>query len=304
MYMAPCVTSEEQFLDLGAMSSGFLTGLREGVEAALIIAIICAYLARTGNRQAFGPVFAGTSLAIGLSVGLGIALYVTVGAFEEPYEQLFEAVTLLLAAAVVTWMLFWMRRQARSVKSELHGAVDRALDQGSVVALAVLAFVAVIREGLETSLFLVGQANSADSGAIWVLIGALVGLAVAAVLGVGFYQGSRRIDLATFFRWTGVALVFIAAGLLSTAVHELVEIGVIPFGSNTLFDLSAVLPHSADSGTIVGPFLRALFGYSSTPEVTTFVVWLTYIVVVLSLFLRPTGGRPAPVTTPGSTAAA
>ena len=293
------------FVDLGALSSGFLTGLREGVEAALIIAIICAYLARTGNRQAFRPVFAGAGLAIGLSLVLGIALYVTVGALEEPYEQLFEAATLMLAAAVVTWMLFWMRRQARSVKSELHGAVDRALDQGSIGALAVLAFVAVIREGLETSLFLVGQANSADSGAIWVVVGAVIGLAVAAVLGVGFYEGSRRINLATFFRWTGVALVFIAAGLLSTAVHELLEIGVIPFGSETLFDLSAVLPHDADSGTIVGPFLRALFGYSSTPEITTFVVWLTYVVIVLYLFLRPTGERPAPVVTkPGTTAAA
>ena len=117
---------------------------------------------------------------------------------------------------------------------------------------------------------------------------------MTALLGFGFYQGSRRLDLGSFFRWTGVALVFIAAGLLSTAVHELVEIGVIPFGRETLFDLSAVLPHAADSGTIVGPFLRALFGYTSTPEIATFVVWLTYVVVVLYLFLRPTGGRPAP----------
>lgn len=292
-------------MDLGALSSGFLTGLREGVEAALIIAIICAYLARAGERGAFRPVFVGAGLAIGLSVALGIALYVTVGAFEEPYEQIFEAATLLLAAAVVTWMLFWMRRQARSVKSELHGAVDRALDQGSVAALALLAFVAVIREGLETSLFLVGQANSADAGAIWILVGALIGLGVAAVLGVGFYEGSRRINLASFFKWTGVALVFIAAGLLSTAVHELLEIGAIPFGRETLFDLSAVLPHAADSGTLVGPFLRALFGYTSTPEITTFVVWVAYVVVVLYLFLRPSGARPAPVAAnPEPTAAA
>jgi high-affinity iron transporter len=274
-------------MDLGALSSGLLTGLREGVEAALIIAIICAYLAKTGNRREFPKVFAGAGLAILLSALLGLILYVQVGGLEEPYEQIFEAITLLAAAAVVTWMLFWMRRQARSVKGELHAAVDRALDQGSVLALAVLAFVAVIREGLETSLFLVGQANSADQNAIWILVGALIGLAIAAVLGVGFYQGSRRINLQTFFRWTGVGLIFIAAGLLSTAVHELVEIGVIPFGEQTLFDLSGVLPHSADSGNVLGQFLRAIFGYSATPEVTTFVVWLTYIVVVLYLFLRP-----------------
>jgi high-affinity iron transporter len=289
-------------MDVGALSSGLLTGLREGVEAALIVAIICAYLAKTGNRRHFPNVFAGAGLAIALSVVLGVLLFVTVGGLEEPYEQIFEAITLLAAAAVVTWMLFWMRRQARHVKGELQAAVDRALDQGSVLALAVLAFVAVIREGLETSLFLVGQANSANQGAPSVLLGALIGLGVAAVLGVGFYQGSRRINLATFFRWTGVALIFIAAGLLSSAVHELIEIGVIPFGSQTLFDLSAVLPHEQDAGNVLGQFLRALFGYSATPEVTTFAVWLTYIVVVLALFLRPAKAGPTPA--PGATAPA
>ena len=288
-------------MDLGALSSGLLTGLREGVEAALIVAIICAYLAKTGNRQHFPTVFAGAGLAIALSVVLGVILFVTVGGLEEPYEQIFEAITLFAAAAVVTWMLFWMRRQARFVKGELQAAVDRALDQGSVTALAVLAFVAVIREGLETSLFLVGQANSADQGAPSVVIGALVGLAVAAVLGVGFYQGSRRLNLQTFFRWTGVALIFIAAGLLSVGVHELVEIGVIPFGAQTLFDLSGVLPHSADGGNVLGQFLRALFGYSATPEAITFAVWLTYIVVVLFLFLRP--AKPAAAQVVGSSAA-
>ena len=288
-------------MDLGALSSGLLTGLREGVEAALIVAIICAYLARTGNRRHLPIVLAGAAGAIGLSAILGFILFQTVGGLQEPYEQIFEAATLLLAAAVVTWMLFWMRRQARSVKGDLHAAVDRALDQNSVVALAALAFVAVIREGLETSLFLVGQANSAQQGAIFVLVGALIGLAVAAVLGVGFYQGSRRLNLATFFRWTGVGLIFIAAGLLSTAVHELIEIGVIPFGTQTLFDLSGVLPHDPAAGNLVGQFLRALFGYSATPEATTFVAWLAYIVVVLALFLRPT--RPSPAAATATSAA-
>jgi len=283
-------------MDVGALSSGLVTGLREGVEAALIVAIICAYLARTGNREHFPRVFAGAGAAIVLSALLGVILFVSVGELPSPFEQLFEAATLLAAAAVVTWMLFWMRRQARTVKGELQAAVDKALHQGSVNALAALAFVAVIREGLETSLFLVGQANSADQGAIWVLVGALVGLAVAALLGVGFYQGSRRINLATFFRWTGVALIFIAAGLLSSAVHELIEIGVIPFGTQTLFDLSAVLPHEQEGGSLAGQFLRALFGYSATPEATTFVVWLVYVVTVLTLFLRPVKVDPAPAT--------
>jgi high-affinity iron transporter len=287
-------------MDVAAFTSGLVTGLREGVEAALILAIICAYLAKTGNRRYFSRIFAGAGLAVVLSAVIGIVIFVTVGSFQEPYEQLFEAITLIVAASVVTWMLFWMRRQASSVKGELQAAVDRALDEGSANAMAVLAFVAVIREGVETSLFLVGQAAvaSAQGGAIWVLIGAVIGIGIAAVLGVGFYHGSRRINLATFFRWTGVALVFIAAGLLSHAVHELIEIGVINVGTQTLFDISAVLPHDEQGGSIVGQFLAALFGYTSTPEVTTFVVWLTYVVVVLSLYLRPIKRAPASSSSP------
>ena len=282
-------------MDLGAFTSGLLTGLREGVEAALILAIICAYLAKTGNQRYFPNVFVGAGLALGLSAVIGIVLFATVGSFDEPYEQLFEGLTMILAASVVTWMLFWMRRQAASVRGELHSAVDRALDNGSVTALVVLAFVAVIREGVETALFLTGQAaaTSDGTGAESVLIGAIVGLAIAALIGVGFYKGSRRINLATFFRWTGVALVFIAAGLLSHAVHEFIEIGLINVGTQTLFDVSAILPHEGD-GSVIGQMLRALFGYTSTPEVATFVVWLTYIVVVLTLFLRPVKRPPAP----------
>ena len=293
-------------MDAGALSSGLLTGLREGVEAALIVSIICAYLVRTGNRRNFPTIFVGVGLAIGLSVVLGVALFVTVGTFEEPYEQLFEGITLLVAAAVVTWMLFWMRRQAASVKGELQAAVDRALDDGSARALGLLAFVAVIREGIETSLFLTGQAASADQGAGSVVVGAVIGLAIALFLGVGFYQGTRRLNLASFFRWTGIALVFIAAGLLGVAVHEFIEIGMIPFGTATLFDLSAILPHDPDAGNLLGQFLRALFGYTSTPETTTFVAWIAYVVIVLTLYLRPiqpTPARPdgtvAPVQAPG-----
>lgn len=289
-------------MDLGAFSSGLLTGLREGVEAALLVSIILAYLARTGNRRHFPKIFLGAGLAVALSAALGLALWLTVGGFDAPYEQLFEALTMLLAAGVVTWMLFWMRRQSASVKGELHAAVDRALDDGSAMALGLLAFVAVVREGIETSLFLVGQMASAQTDAIWVVVGAVVGLAIAVLIGVGFYHGSRRLNLATFFRWTGIVLVFIAAGLVSKATHELIEIGVITFGTQQIFDLSAILPHDPDAGNLVGQFLRAMFGYTATPELTTFVVWLTYVVVVLTLYLRPVKQTPAPAPAPaGST---
>jgi len=276
----------------GALSSGLLTGLREGVEAALIVSIVLAYLAKTGNRQHFGRIWLGAGAAIAVSILVGVALFVTLGGFEEPYEQIFEGIAMLLAAAVVTWMLFWMRRQAASVKGDLHAKVDRAIDEGAAWGLSLLAFTAVIREGIETSLFLVGQVNSADAAAPSVILGALIGLAIAALLGYGFYRGSRRINLATFFKWTGVGLVFIAAGLLSHAVHEFIEVGIIQFGTQTAYDVSHVLPDDEASGNLVGQFLRALFGYSARPEVTTLVVHVVYVVTVLALYLRPTAPRP------------
>ena len=278
-------------MNLGAFSSGLLTGLREGVEAALIVAIVLAYLVKTGHGQYASRIWIGAGAAIATSLVVGLAIFLTVGGLESPYEQIFEGLTMLVAAGVVTWMLFWMRRQAASVKGELQHAVDRALSEGSVWGLAVLAFTAVIREGIETSLFLVGQADSADTAAPSVLVGALVGLAIAVAIGFVFYHGTRRINLGAFFRWTGVGLIFIAAGLLSHAIAEFVEVGMITVGTQTAFDISATLPHEEG----IGLFLRALFGYTSQPEVITLVVWATYVVVVLALFLRPVRRPPAPV---------
>ena len=245
-----------------------------------------------------------------VSFVLGAALYLTVGVLEAPYEQIFEGLTLLVAAGVVTWMLFWMRRQASSVKGDLQRAVDRTLTEGTVWGLALLAFTAVIREGLETALFLVGLATSAEGGATAVLAGAVVGLAIAALLGAGFYRGARLINLRTFFRWTGIGLIFIAAGLLSRAVHEFIEIGLITVGTGPAFDVSAVLPHQAIEGApdgialIAGQFLRALFGYSSQPELATFLVWAGYVVIVLVLFLRPVAPPAPQVATSADTSAA
>ena len=290
-------------MEFGSLIGGLLTGLREGVEAALIVSIILAYLAQTGNRAHFGKIWAGTAGAVGISLAIGVALFLTVRGFPEPYEQLFEAAAMFLAAGVLTWMLFWMRRQARTVKGELQAAVDRALSEGSAWGLAVLAFTAVIREGIETSLFLVGQvtaatSNTPGSGA-GVLLGALIGLAIAVAIGWVIYAGARRINYGTFFRLTGLALIFIAAGLLSHAVHELIEVGWITVGTQTAFDISGVLPHSEG----VGLFLRALLGYTSTPELITLVVYLAYLVPVLWLYLRPVPAAPAVVERPQVTAA-
>jgi high-affinity iron transporter len=279
-------------VDLGSLIAGLVTGLREGVEAALIVSIILAYLAKTGSRRHFAKIWIGTAVAVAISLAIGIGIFLTVGEFEAPYEQLFEASTMVLATAVLTWMLFWMRRQARSVRGELQAAVDRVLTEGNAWSLAVLAFSAVIREGVETSLFMVGQVNAAAAngpGAEFdVLLGALIGLAIAIAIGWMVYTGARRINYATFFRLTGLVLVFIAAGLLSHAVHELIEVGWITVLTGTAFDISAVLPE--DSG--IGLFLRALFGYSAAPEVLTVLVYLAYLVPVLYLYLRPVAVAP------------
>ena len=283
-------------MDFGSFTTGLLTGLREGVEAALIVSIILAYLSKTGNGRHAGKVWIGTGIAVAVSVAIGFGIFATVGSFEEPYEQIFEGITMLVAAGVVTWMLFWMRRQAGSVKGDLQAAVDKALDAGGAWGLAFLAFTAVIREGVETALFLVGQATSSEAGALSVLLGAIVGLGIAVLIGYGFYQGSRRLNLQTFFRWTGIALVFIAAGLLSHAIHEFIEVGMFGTGwwTQPAFDASGILSHEDGLGAI----LRAIFGYSANPEILTLVVYVTYLVVVLTLYLRPLPARqpaqPAP----------
>ncbi len=287
-------------MEFGTFFGGLVTGLREGVEAALIVSIIMAYLSKTGNAAQFPRIWLGTLAAIIVSAIAGVILYLTVGGLPEPYEQVFEGITLLLAASIVTWMLFWMRRQSAAVRGELHARLERVLTEGGAAGLAVLAFTAVIREGIETSIFLVGQvtaAGQAGGGAeAGVLPGALSGLAMAAALGYGFYRGSRRVNLGTFFRWTGIVLVFLAAGLLGGAIHEFAEIGLIPFGTQTAFDISGVLTHE----TGVGQFLAALLGYTSRPEAIRLVVQVAYLVIVLALYLRPAAPRGRPQSGPAA----
>jgi len=295
-------------LDIGFLTTGLLTGLREGVEAALIVSITLAYLARTGNARRFGRIWIGTGAALAISLAIGVALFVTIGELKSPTEQIFEAGTMLLAAAVVTWMLFWMRRTAANIRGELQAGIDRALTNGSLWGLSALAFTAVIREGIETALFLLGQvtaASQAHEGALSTLAGASLGLAAAGLLGYGFYRGARVINLRTFFTWTGLALIFIAAGLVANAIHELIEVKVIQIGTGVAFDISGFLPHEPVGGNLLGQLLHAIFGYSSAPEWTMVVVWVAYLVTVLWLYTRPMHSAPsasqAPEQRPAST---
>lgn len=275
------------------MAPGFLLGLREGIEAALIVSIVLAFLARTGNRRHFRPVWAGVGLAVLFSIGVGAVLFATGTELEGQAEQLFEGSAMVLAVGVLTWMIFWMRRQAAGIRRSLETQVGEALVGGSSLALVVLAFISVGREGLETALFLLGAAASA--GTTETLVGGTLGLLAAVAVGYGLYRGSRWFDLRTFFRVSGILLIVFAAGLFSHGVHEFVEAGLLPQTAR-LWDLTAILPHSDG----LGQWLRTLFGYSATMTVLEFAAWLAYLIAALLFFLRPS--RAIPVTSTGEPA--
>jgi high-affinity iron transporter len=233
----------------------------------------------------------GTGLAVALSAIVGTIIFSVGAEFEGTAEEVFEGVVTLTAVGVLTWMIFWMRRQGARIKSELQQKVDTALTAGGL-ALAAIAFFAVLREGVETALFLFAAAEGTaveGGGVAAQLLGAMLGLGLAVVLGVLLYRGGIRMNLRTFFKVTGVILVVVAAGLFAYSVHELQEAGWLPFLESPAFDLSATLPD--DEG--VGAVLRGLVGYNADPGVLEVVAWAAYLVVVGTLYLRPTQPLPS-----------
>ena len=275
------------------MFATFLIGLREGLEASLVVGILVAYLVKTGNRDRLAPVWGGVALAVGISLGFGALLQFTSAQMSFRAQEAFGGFASLLAVAFVTWMVFWMRRTARFLKSELHGKLDAALTLGPL-ALALTAFVAVGREGLETALFLWSAVQSTGNGASPV-VGAVLGLAAAVALGYLLYRRAVNLNLQNFFRWTGAGLVVVAAGVFSYGVHDLQEAGILP-GLNTLaFDVSGAVPPSSWYGTL----LKGIFNFSPRTSVLEAVAWVCYVVPVLVLFFRP--ARPAVPARPTTT---
>jgi high-affinity iron transporter len=267
------------------MAPAFFIVLREGLEAALIVGIVAAYLVRVGRADRLGAVWAGVGLALALSVGAGLVVAATIGRLPIVLKDSLEGASGLLAVGVLTWMLFWMRRQGRAMKGELEGRVQVALGDGSSLALAGLAFVAVVREGLETVLFLIAVVSSAGATPSTAL-GGFAGLAVAVAIGWLIFVGGRRVNLRTFFTTTGLVLVFVSAGLVAFAVKEFGEAGLIA-NSGTTFDLGAVLPDNGPLGSV----LAGLFGYRSSPTPLELAGYLAYLVPVFVLFVRGSGIR-------------
>jgi high-affinity iron transporter len=272
---------------------------REGLEAGLIIAIVLSYLSRMDQRRYWRPVWWGVGLAFFGSVAAGVILEATANELSGATLDAMEGSAMFLAVVVLTTMIFWMRRQAATIGRHLRAQVDVAISTGSALALTLLAFTAVGREGLETVLFLFAGSSSADS-ALFYWLGTGVGLGIAAALSYVVYTGGSRLPLGAFFNITGLVLIVLAAGLLVNGLKELHEVRWVPNLGPHLWDTYEIIPDNSD----LGRFLSTIFGYDSSPYLGLVVAHLAYLVSVLAFFVlgRERLAAPArkPVAAPGS----
>ena len=285
------------------MLATFLIGLREGLEAALVVGILVAYLRRLGRSDVLPRMWAGVALAILLALGIGAIL--TFGAYELTFtaQELIGGGLSLLAVAMVTWMIFWMQRAGRTMKATLEGGIDRALTSGGVWALVAIGFVSVAREGIETTLLLWSMVQSFGD-APSALLGALLGLVVAALIGWLIARGAVKLDLRRFFAWTGGFLVIVAAGVLAYALMDLQEAGALPgpftaaapidavtggvaigwagFPFGWAFDVSATIAPGGPLASI----LQATVGFMPAMTWLQVIAWTLYILIVGSMYIR------------------
>ncbi|MEE9202982.1 MAG: iron uptake transporter permease EfeU, partial [Dehalococcoidia bacterium] len=264
------------------MGASLLITLREGLEAALIISIILAFLSRMDQPKQIRSVWLGAGAAVAASLAAGAVVFWTAGELSGRAEELYEGTAMLVAVAVLSYMVMWMRKQARFLKGHLEAQVESALKTGSTFAMGFLAFVVVIREGIETVLFLF-SAWRVDSDTSALFLGGLIGLAVAITIGYLGYKGSRFINLRTFFNVTGVLLIIFAAGLLAHGIHEFQEAGVFPVIQEEVWNTNGVLNEKAG----IGSFVKALFGYNGNPELLEVLFYFAYLVGVLWTYFRP-----------------
>lgn len=269
------------------MLQSFLVTLREGIEAALIISIILAYLTKTGNGDKSKHVWGGTAAGILFSIVAGAGILAIFGKMDKNAERIFEGIATLLACGVLTWMILWMHKNAANIAGELRQQVDMALEKNSAMAMGALAFIAVGREGLETVLFLFAFSRSSS----WAeaLGGGALGLGVAVVLGFLLNRGSKVLNLRSFFKVSGVLLIFFAAGLLAYGIHELQDASVFPVLVKEVWNINHILN---DKGSF-GVFLKALFGYNGNPSLIEVILYLLYLIPALVLFLKPPAAKPS-----------
>lgn len=284
-------------------ASNALIGLREGLEAALVVVILLAFLTRTGRGWAARYVWLGVGTAVILSVALGAVLTYGTRRLSFEAQELVGGAASIVAVGFVTVMVFWMKGAARSMSGELRGRLDRALELGPT-AIALVGFLGVGREGLETALFFYATAQAAGAGNNAPLLGWLVGFAGAVLLGHLMYRGVLKFQLARFFRWTGVGLVLVAGGILSYGIHDLQEARFLPGLRRLAFDVSGTV----DPGSWFAVLLKGTLNLTPQTTVLQAIAWVLYVGIVLVLFLRPSTPSASPgaaraVTTTRSTAA-
>lgn len=261
----------------------FLIMFREGVEAALIVGIIASYLHQTGRGAWMPVVWIGILLALAMSLTVGAILQLLSAEFPQKAQELFEAIIGLIAVVVLTSMVFWMRKAARSIKAELHQSIDAAFKTSTYqgLGLILMVFFAVAREGLESVFFLLAAFQQSEGGSA--PLGALLGVLLAAAVGYGIYKGGLRLNLRRFFRWTGVFILIIAAGILANSVMALHEAGLWNHFQTVAFDASSILPLDSALGSV----LAGIFGYIATPTISEMVAYLGFLIPALVLFLMP-----------------
>ncbi|MEV1240300.1 iron uptake transporter permease EfeU [Nonomuraea sp. NPDC050022] len=283
------------------MFASYLIGLREGLEATLVVSVLIAFLVKSDRKDKLPHVWVGVVAALALAVGFGALLTFTAANLGHTGQELFDAITSLLAVVFVTWMIFWMRRMARALSKELRGKLTEALEMGSL-AVVVMAFLAVAREGLETALLFFASVQSFTASAGGVnnpadpLIGISLGLLTSVAIGWGIYRSALKINLTKFFTWTGLLLILVAAGIFKYGVHDLQEANILPGLTTYAFDISAILP--ADSW--YGALLAGMLNITPQPSVLEALAWVLYLVPTLILFLR----RPQSTSAPAKSTAA
>jgi high-affinity iron transporter len=280
-----------------SMLGNYLIGLREGLEASLVVGILLAYLVRIERRDLIRWVWAGVAIAVLVSIGFGALLTFGPSTLTFEAQEAIGGILSIVAVALITWMIFWMARVARHMRGELQAKLDSAIAAGPA-AVQFVAALAVGREGLETALFLWVGAKAAGDG-LAPLIGALLGLATAIAIGWALYRGALKVNLRLFFGWTGVFLIIIAGGVLAYGIHDLQEAGILPGLNNLAFDVSATIPPSS----ILGTLLKGVFNFSPATTWLEAIAWVAYVVPTMVLFVRMVwGAAPPPARVTPSTA--
>jgi high-affinity iron transporter len=272
----------------GIFVGTFLIGLREGLEATLIVSIVAAFLTRNG--KSVRPMLAGVGVAVAITIGVGVALNLLSDNLPQRQQEMLETVIGAIAVVFVTTMIIWMNRNASALKGELKREAQQAINTGGSLALATMAFLAVLKEGFETAVFLLAAAQAAGGGRGWAVLGGAVGIAVAIVIGVGIFYGGLKLNLARFFRTTGVFLVLIAAGLVMNGLRTAHEAGWVTIGQQRVFDFSGWMP----TRSVVGALITGMFGIPTDPRLVEVLGWVLYAVPVLIVFLWPARLAAAP----------